>query len=149
MYYIWFLGGQISDLRFHPPSTNGQLMSKISLFCYIQSTLTPVKLLISRTVVIGAHRPYILCILLCSEIMNPGKVVGCIYLFSWHVIGIFNSLWFVIDSFTFFAICELWKASGDIDKRQRMARRLANCEWLTARRTLNSEVWIAKIGENS
>ena len=26
--------------------------------------------------------------------------------------------------------------------------RMANCEWLTARRTLNSEVWIAKIVEN-
>ena len=25
--------------------------------------------------------------------------VGYIYLFSWHVIGIFNSLWFVIDIF--------------------------------------------------
>ena len=27
------------------------------------------------------------------------KLVGYIYLFSWHVIGIFNSLWFVIDIF--------------------------------------------------
>ena len=28
-------------------------------------------------------------------------LVGYIYLFSWHVIGIFNSLWFVIDIFNF------------------------------------------------
>ena len=35
----------------------------------------------------------------------------------------------------------IWKASGDIEKRQRMAQQLVNCEWLTVRRTLNSENW--------
>ena len=34
-----------------------------------------------------------------SQDLVREHIVGYIYLFSWHVIGIFNSLWFVIDIF--------------------------------------------------
>ena len=71
-------------------------------------------------------------------------------LISQYLFYIFSSiLAYIFLRVVFWNIINLWKASGDIENWQRMARRTANGKQWMARRTLKSEHWNKLIGNGT